>query len=238
MKKAIIVGATSGIGRALATILASNNYLVGVTGRRKNLLEELKSERPKNIAISDFDITNSFEATKKFDALVNELGGLDLLVLSAGIGDINEALDFILEKNTINTNVLGFTEIADWTFNYFQKQKSGHFVAITSIAGIRGSRQAPAYNATKAFQINYLEGLRQKAKKLSLPIFVTDIRPGFVDTAMAKGEAKFWISTLEKTSKQIYKAIENKKSVAYITKRWEIVALVLKFIPRRIYAQL
>jgi short-subunit dehydrogenase len=82
-------------------------------------------------------------------------------------------LDFKIEKRTIDTNVIGFTIIADWTFNYFQKQKYGHLVAISSIAGLRGSRQAPAYNATKAYQINYLEGLRQRANKLRTSIFVS-----------------------------------------------------------------
>ena len=75
-------------------------------------------------------------------------------------------MDFKIEKRTIDTNIYGFTAVADWTFNYFEKQTFGHLVAISSIAGLRGSRQAPAYNATKAFQINYLEALRQKLNKL------------------------------------------------------------------------
>lgn len=111
----------------------------------------------------------------------------------------------------------------------------GHFVAITSEAGIRGGRQAPAYNSTKAFQINCLEGLRQKVTKLKLPIFITDIRPGFVNTEMAKGDEKFWVATVEKAAKQIMNSIESKSSIVYITKRWRIIALLLRLIPRQVY---
>src|SRR5699024_383999 len=120
-----------------------------------------------------------------------------------------------IEKKTIETNVLGYTSVANWAFNLFEKQKSGHLVAISSVGGLRGSRQAPAYNATKAFQMNYLEGLRQKAKKLHTHIKVTDIRPGFVDTNMAKGEGLFWVSPVQKATQQIFHAIHKKKRIAY-----------------------
>jgi short-subunit dehydrogenase len=108
-------------------------------------------------------------------------------------------------------------------------------VVISSIGGIRGSSQAPSYNASKAYQINYTEGLRQKAAKLKMPIFITDIRPGLVDTKMAKGEGLFWVMPLEKAVNQIYKAIIRKKKVVYVTKRWHLIAMILKLIPRPIY---
>ena len=167
----------------------------------------------------------------KLNELTEEIGGIDLLILSSGIGDINAELNFEIEKRTIETNVLGFTCVSDWAFNYFEKQKFGHLVAISSIAGIRGNRQATSYNATKAYQINYLEGLRQKAKNLKMEIFVTDIRPGFVNTEMAKGEGLFWVASVEKASKQIYNAISKKRKIVYVTKRWGIIATILKRIP-------
>ncbi len=235
MKKAIIVGATSGIGKGLAKMLAGNNYKVGITGRRTELLNELKNENPNTYFIKSFDVTDTKISVEKLEELAKELGGLDLLIISSGTGDINENLDFGIEKRTIDTNVLGFTCIADWAFNYFENQKFGHLVAISSIGGLRGSRQAPAYNATKAYQINYLEGLRQKATKLKEAIFVTDIRPGLVDTEMAKGEGLFWVMPVGKTVKQIYKAIRNKKKVVYINRRWGLIASVLKRMPRFIY---
>lgn len=238
MKKAIIIGATSGIGKGLARILVDNGYKVGITGRRTQLLNELKLENPNSYFIKTFDVTNTKIVVEKLEELTTELGGLDLIVISSGIGDINVTLDYNIEKLTIDTNVFGFTCIADWSFNFYEKQKFGHLVGISSIAGLRGTRQAPSYNATKAYQINYLEGLRQKATKLKGQIFVTDIRPGLVNTEMAKGEGLFWVMPVEKTTQQIFKAIERKKKIAYVTKRWRIIAAILKRIPRPIYDRL
>ena len=235
MKRAIIIGATSGIGKGLAEILANNNYKVGITGRRMELLSELKSQKPNSFYTKTFDISDTKIILQNLETLTTELGGLDLLIISSGTGDLNEKLDFEIEKRTIETNILGFTCVSNWAFNYFEKQKSGHLVAISSVGGLRGSRIAPAYNATKAYQINYLEGLRQKAAKLKTQIFVTDIRPGFVDTDMAKGEGQFWVATVDKAAQQIFEAIMDKKKIAYITKRWKLIATVLKRIPRQIY---
>jgi short-subunit dehydrogenase len=235
MKKAIIIGATSGIGKGLAKILVDNNYKVGITGRRTELLDELKSQNPNSYYTRTFDITDTKIIVENLDALTTELGGLDLLIISSGTGDLNEKLDFEIEKRTIETNVTGYTCIANWTFNYFKNQQSGHLVAISSVGGLRGSRIAPAYNATKAYQVNYLEGLRQKARKLNQQIYVTDVRPGFVDTDMAKGEGQFWVAPVEKATQQIFDAIKQKKKIVYITKRWRLIAIILKRIPRQIY---
>jgi short-subunit dehydrogenase len=235
MKKAIIIGATSGIGQGLAKVLVENDYIVGITGRRTELLEKLKLKSPNKYFIKTFDITDTKVTVEKLEELTSELGGLDLLIISSGTGELNDRLNFEIEKHTINTNVIGFTCIADWTYKYFEKQKQGHLVAISSIGGLRGSRQAPSYNASKAYQIKYLEGLRQKATKLKEQIFITDIRPGLVDTEMAKGQGKFWVMPVKKTVQQIYGAIKKKRKIAYVTKRWGIIANILKRIPTPIY---
>lgn len=235
MKKAIVIGATSGIGEGIARVLAENGYVVGITGRRIDLLDKIKAEKNNSFISKYFDITHLQNNYKILDQLAFELGGLDLLILSSGTGDLNEDLDFTIEEATIHTNVLGFTCVADWAMKYFIEQKYGHFLGISSIAGIRGSRQAPAYNASKAYQINYLEGLRQKVAKLNFPIFITDLRPGFVATNMAKGEGQFWVATVQKASKQIWSAIKKRKKIAYVTNRWRLIALILKLIPRPIY---
>lgn len=234
MKKAIIVGATSGIGRNLAKLMTDDDFLVGITGRRMHLLEEIRQEKPDSYIVETFDIARSEDVTEHLQHLVTQLGGLDMLVISSGTGYLNDSLDFDLEKQTIDTNVTGFTAVADWAFNYFKQQKHGHLVAISSIAGLRGNRQSPAYSATKAYQIIYLEGLRSKATKLRQPIYITDIRPGFVDTEMAKSAVLFWVAPVEKAASQIYKAIRAKRRVAYVTRRWKLIGNLVKILPKRI----
>jgi short-subunit dehydrogenase len=231
-KKAIIVGATSGIGKGLAETLADNGYKVGITGRRTALLEQLKASKPDIFFIRTVDVIDTSAAVKSMEELVEELGGLDLIVICSGVGNIIESIDFEVEKRTIDTNVTGFTNIADWAFNYFYKQHFGHLVGISSVAGLRGNRYAPSYGASKSFQINYLEALRQKATHLKVPVYITDIRPGFVDTALMQGETFFWLASVEKAVQQIFKAIRSKKNVAYITKRWWLIAVILKRIPK------
>lgn len=235
MKKAIIIGASSGIGKHLAFILAGKGFKVGVTGRRMELLEELRKESPGNFIPATIDITRTELLAEQLQQLTRDLGGLDLLVISSGIGHLNPTLDFGVEQQVIATNVSGFTAAADWAFNYFQARQQGHLVAVSSIAGLRGSKHAPSYNATKAYQINYMEGLRQKAAQLKMPVFISDIRPGFVDTDMAKGEGLFWVAPVEKAAQQIYAAIEQKKGVTYVTRRWGMIAAVLKRLPNSIY---
>ena len=231
MKRAIVVGATSGIGKALSKLLVANGYLVGITGRRTELLEEIKAENTDKIFINTFDTTNTLDIENHLNELTNDLGGLELLVISSGTGDFNEALDFSIEKRSIDTNVSGFTSITDWAINYFEKQKFGHLVAISSIAGLRGNWLAPAYSASKAYQINYLEGVGQKVYKTKLPIYITDIRPGFVNTEMAKGDHLFWVAPVEKAAKQIWNAINKKRKIVYVTKRWILLAVLFKLAP-------
>jgi len=238
MKKAIIVGASSGMGRGIAELLANDGYRVAITGRRNELLTEIRNHKPEQFIISCFDVTTLEIVPAKLDELVRELGGLDLFFISAGGGDLNEELDFKVEKTMIDLNVAAFTQLADWAYRYFRNQGFGHLVAISSIAGIRGLRHAPAYNATKAYQVSYLEGLRQKSQYLRLPITVTDIRPGFVDTPNAKGEGRFWQASVKKASSQIYSAVISRRKVAYITKRWWLIAMILKIVPRFIYERI
>jgi short-subunit dehydrogenase len=238
MKKAIVIGATSGIGKSITELLTKNGYAVGVTGRRLELLHSLNEKYPEQICYSQMDVQDLSSIESICNELVNKLERLDLLIIAAGIGDENKSLDFIIENNVIKTNIQGFTCVADWGMRYFKKQGHGHLVNISSIAGIRGNGEAPSYNATKAFQINYLEGLRLNADKSDAEIIVTDVRPGYVDTDMAKGDGMFWVASVEKAAQQIFTAIERKKKVVYITKRWRIIGLLFRIIPYSILQKL
>ena len=123
-------------------------------------------------------------------------------------------------------------------YHIFEQQGHGHLVAITSVGGLRGEPMAPAYSASKAYQINYMEALRKKAFKNGGHIIVTDIRPGLVDTSMAKGEGLFWVMPVEKVASQIIEAICKKKSKAYVTRRWHILAIINKNLPFFLYKRI
>ena len=231
MKKAIIIGATSGIGKSLAELFLTEGFAVGITGRREGLFQSIKTQDASRIIFKKMDVQDLSTVEPICNELVSQLGGMDLLVISAGIGEQNKNLNFDIENSVIKTNIQGFTCIADWSLRYFKEQGYGHIVNISSIAGIRGNGIAPSYNATKAYQINYLEGLRINVKEFGSRIIVTDVRPGFVDTAMAKGEGLFWVAPVRKAAEQIHEAIKQKKKVVYITKRWRLIALLLRIIP-------
>ncbi len=231
MGKAIIIGATSGIGKSLAEILLGEDYLVGVTGRRENLFQSIQVQELSKVVFRKMDVRDLSTIESICNELVSQMGGLDLLIISAGIGEQNNNLNFDVENSVIKTNIQGFTCVADWAMRYFKEQGYGHLVNISSIAGIRGNGIAPSYNATKAYQINYLEGLRINVKEYGSSITVTDVRPGFVDTAMAKGQGLFWVAPVQKAAEQIVEAIKQKKQVVYITKRWWLIGLLLRIIP-------
>lgn len=239
MKKAIVVGASSGIGEGMARLLAKNGYKVGVTGRRSDLLVKIKSENPEAIIVKSFDNTQYEEAIVNLNSLVEELGGLDLLVLSSGNGKRNPELLYEYEKMTVDLNVSAFTNITVWAYNFFEKQGYGHLMAISSIAGTRGNRFAPSYSATKRFQMTYLEGLKQRSLKNSPKVYITDVRPGFVDTDMGHGPGSFWIASVPKACKQIFnRGVKRKRAVIYITKRWWFIAQLFRLVPAFIYNRL
>ena len=233
-KKIIIIGATSGIGKEMARIYVERGEQVGITGRRKNLLQEIQSANPTQVHISCFDVRGE-ENILHLESLIRELGGLDILIYNSGFGDVSKTLDWELDKTTYETNVKGFIEIMNYAFNYFIKQGHGHVATTSSIASLRGNSWAPAYSASKAFQSVYMEGLYMKAKKMKANIFVTDIQPGFVDTKMAKGNGQFWVAPVKKAASQIVEAIDKKKWRAYITRRWWIIAQLMKWAPGWLY---
>ena len=237
MKKAIIIGATSGIGQEVAKCLLLDGWQIGVAGRRQSSLENLQRAAPDQIQIQALDVTHE-DASEKLNLLIDKLGGMDLFLLSSGIGFQNMDLNMEVELNTAHTNVAGFIRMVDTAFMYFKKNGGGHLAVISSIAGTKGLGVAPAYSATKRFQNTYIDALEQLSHLQKLHIRFTDIRPGFVDTAMAKGEGLFWVTPVDKAVKQIKKAISKKKKVAFISQRWRYVTILFRLLPSAIYCRI
>lgn len=230
---ALIIGGSSGIGKALACQLANNGNYIIITGRRLNKLLEVKELFPNQINIIQHDVRDYKSSEMMLNESIALLKTIDLIIYSSGVGEPNYDLEWSKEVPTLETNIMGAVKIYGLAYQLFKKQGFGHLVGISSIAGIRGNRHVPAYFASKAFQINYLESLWLKGKRSKSNIFVTDVRPGFVDTDMAIGKT-FWMSDTTKAAQQIMKAIEKKKKRVYITKRWFLIALVLKILPSRL----
>ena len=165
MKKAIIIGASSGIGKGISLELLKKDYKIGISARREDRLKEIKKVNPENVIVKVFD-----SSTEKNDILldyfIDKLDGVDLIIYCSGIGILNKELDYNIEKKVNDLNVSGFTQVITRAYNYFIKEGSGHIVNISSIASEIGNGIAPSYNASKAYQANYLQGLRFKSYKL------------------------------------------------------------------------
>ena len=189
-KKAIIVGASSGIGLEVAKLLLADGWNLGVAARREEPLRNLKAVASERVEIMTIDVTKP-DAGEKLLALIGQLGGMDLYFHASGIGKQNRTLEEDIELNTMETNAVGFTRMIGTAYRYFAQQGKGHIAAITSIAGTKGLGPAPAYSATKALQATYLQALEQQARQRGLDIRFTDIRPGFVDTALLNGTFKY-----------------------------------------------
>jgi short-subunit dehydrogenase len=239
-KKVVIIGASSGIGKELARVFSKQGFTVGLTARRVDLLKELQKSLPTTSFIKHMDLCEVDSSTVALQELITEMGGVDILVINSGTGYDNPVLEWEKEKPSIDVNIMGFTAMAVAATNYFIKKEQGHLVGISSVAAIRPFRLCPAYGASKAFISFYLKGLRHKFAKQGLKnIYVTDIKPGFVDTPMTKNNEKmFWVSTAEKAATQIYDAIIAKKKEAFITKRWRLAAFIMRVLPDFIYNRL
>jgi short-subunit dehydrogenase len=237
MQKVIIIGASSGIGMELTKLFVNDGELVGITGRRCALLEKLAEEYPSKVFVECFDVRGD-QNILHLESLIKKLTGLDLLIYNSGYGEVSQTLDWNIDKQTVETNVNGFIEIVNYSFNYFAKQGHGQIAATSSIGSIRGNSWAPAYSASKSFMSVYMEGLHMKARKMKLNIAITDILPGFVKTKMAKGNKQFWVVPVQKAVNQIYNAIKNKKRRVYVSKRWSLIAWALKWAPYWIYRRI
>lgn len=234
-QNAIIIGASSGIGAALAHALAARGVALGLAARRTGLLEELSQSLDVSTVVRCIDLCDADDAMNQFREIASELGEIDLVIISSGIGHENQELSWQPERETIDINVTGFAAIANVAVEQFERQNRGTLVGISSIAAIRGNGGAPAYGASKAFVSHYLSSLRHKFAKSNSPILVIDVQPGFVDTEMAKGDGLFWVAPVDKAARQILAAIDKRRTHVYVTRRWRIIAWLLRLMPSWIY---
>lgn len=230
---AVIIGASSGIGEALARSLARDGWRIWLAARRVERLQSLASEIGGNVVAIQMDLRRTEEARAAITSLFEEIGGIDLLILSAGIGEVNPEMDWASEQETIEVNALGFAAAAQTAMKHMLERDRGHLVGISSVAKLRGHGDAPAYAASKAFVSVYLDGLRDLAKRRGAKnVTVTEACPGFVATAMMKAPSPFWVASPDAAAASIRRAIRRRAKHAYITPRWGLIGLLLRLLPR------
>ncbi|MDR2919131.1 MAG: SDR family NAD(P)-dependent oxidoreductase [Tannerella sp.] len=238
MKRAIIVGATSGIGREVAKEMLNDGWILGIAGRREEELKTLQALAPDRISIQILDVTNE-DAPGKLHQLIDQVGGMDLFFLSSGIGKQNRDLNPDIEIPVFQTNVTGFGRMVIAAFQYFKIQKGGHIAVISSIAGTKGLGSAPAYSATKRFQNTYIESLSQLACMEQLNICFTDIRPGFVKTAILNDANNYpMLMKPDYVARHIIKAIKRRRKVVVIDWRYALLVFFWQMIPRWLWIRL
>ncbi|MDD4514484.1 SDR family NAD(P)-dependent oxidoreductase [Massilibacteroides sp.] len=237
MKRILIIGATSGIGLETTRCYIQKGWRVGIAGRRINALQELQNQFPDQVAYEAFDITSP-DAAEHLNSLIQKTGGMDIFLLSSGIGSQNKELNPEIELNTVRTNVEGFTRMVTVAFDFFKRQGFGHIAVISSIAGTKGIGVAPSYSATKRFQNNYIQALAQLAHLKKLNIQFTDIRPGFVETDLLKDRAYPLLMKADQVAVKITQAIERKKRIVVIDYKYKILVFFWKLIPGWIWERL
>lgn len=242
MRRIVVIGASSGIGHAVAEAYARAGWCVGVVARREEPLRRLAASFPRQIEYSVFDVAAE-GAEKSFLELVERLGGMDLLLYAAGCGWYNPALEIDDDMRTVLTNVVGFTKIVDAAFGYFSQRADGvrgRIAAITSIAGVKGLGITAAYSASKRYQWTYLQSVEQLARLRGVNVDITDIRPGFIATSLLSRGPKHLPMTmpLDYAASRIIKALKRGRRVAVIDYRWAVVCALWRLIPNCLWPHL
>lgn len=238
MNNAIIIGASSGIGREMALQLINSGCRVGITARRVHLLNEIKDMYPDSVYVEEMDLMDVDTSVEAFNRLYQRLGAVELVVVNSGTGSHDPDLDLEIAKRVVGVNVMGFTALVNEGYRALDESNGGYLVGVSSIAGIRGNAYSPTYPASKSYMTTYLEGLRCKSYQSKAGIKVIDVKPGFVDTAMGQSEQAFWRASTKKAVEQMLKAINRGKENIVVTKRWYFVAWLMKWIPFGIYKRM
>ncbi len=240
-RKAIVIGATSGIGKEVVKVLTDAGWLVGIAGRRQGELQKIQSLNFNIIATECIDITKD-DASEHLTTLIGKMGGIDLYFHSSGIGFQNRELNQEKEISTVETNAVGMTRMINTAFHYFKnnKEKKGIIAVISSIAATKGLGPAPAYSASKRYVSHYMECLTHlchinKIKNIRL----LDIRPGFVKTPLLN-DGTYYPMQMDASfvATKIVKAINGNKNIMTIDWKYKTIVFFWKMIPRWLWVRI
>ena len=246
IKKAIVVGASGGIGTALARRLAQEGYVLALLDRSKDILSPLCDEINQICGETravpyEHDATDYDKVPDFFRKVVGELGGIDLFVYVAGLiyFPTLDEFNFVEDYKMVEVNLLGAMAWMSEVAPAFQSMRGGQIVGVSSVAGDRGRIGNPGYNTSKAGFTCYLEGLRNRLTRHGVNVIT--IKPGMVKTQMLdlpNAPKPMLAVTAEQAADGIWKAIKKRKQVAYVGGIWRWVMLVLTHIPSVIFRRL
>lgn len=236
--KVVVMGASSGLGYALAERFIRDGWTVGVAARRQEPLQQLRQLAPDRVFTMPVDITAD-DAPSALNRLIEKMGGMDMYVHSSGIGHQNPDLDTDIEEKTLQTNACGFVRMIDAAFLYLRENGGGHIAAITSVAGIRPLGQSASYSATKIMQTAYMDGLEQISRRRNLGISFTDIKPGYVRTPLlSPNKKRIMLMDVDYAADRILKSLYRKKRMSIIDWRYHIIVTIGRLIPKCIWQRL
>jgi decaprenylphospho-beta-D-erythro-pentofuranosid-2-ulose 2-reductase len=245
-RRGIIIGASDGIGAALARRLAHEGYILALLARTAEKLESVCNEinqtsNEQRARAYVHDVTGYEKVPGLLRKIVAELGGLDLVVFVAGVnyppGGIDK-YDFENDRKMIEINLIGAMAWLNPVAEMFQSAKAGQIVGISSVAGDRGRVGNPGYNTSKAGLTTYLEALRNRLTRHDVNVLT--VKPGFVQTEMlkaAQGATPFTIPP-EKAAEDIWAAMQKRKQVIYTASIWRWIMLAIQHTPSFIFRRL
>jgi decaprenylphospho-beta-D-erythro-pentofuranosid-2-ulose 2-reductase len=245
-RRGIIIGASDGIGAALARRLAREGYTLALLARRADKLEAVCSEINQaqgehHAQAYIHDVAEYEKAPALLRRIVADLGGLDLVVFVAGVNHPPGGIDqynFQNDRTMIETNLIGALAWLNPVAEMFQSARAGQIVGIGSVAGDRGRVGNPGYNTSKAGLATYLEALRNRLTRHGINVLT--VKPGFVQTEMlkaAQGPTLFTI-TAEKAADDIWNAMQKRKQVVYTASIWRWIMLAIQHTPSFIFRRL
>ncbi len=239
-RRAIVIGASSGLGAALTRQLAARRYRVAAVARREAELGGLRDSLPAGLVCPYVhDVTETAQVPLLFDQITRDLGGLDLIIYAAAVQPpvTPHEYDFAKDEAMLRTNLLGAIAWLNQAAVRFERARGGHIVGVSSIAGDRGRVGSPVYNTSKAGLDTYLEALRNRLSRHR--VTVTTIKPGFIDTELLKNAARtFWVISADEAAALTLDAIDRRRQIAYVPPRWRLVSLAVRAMPSVIFRRL
>jgi len=244
-KRAIVVGASGGIGAALSRKLAREGFSIALVDRDRGSLQSLcddinKTSGETRALIYEHDVTKYNSVPDTLRRIIADLGGIDTLVYIAGViyfPAIDE-YNFAEDHKMVEVNLLGAMAWTGAVAPLFQNAKGGQIVGISSVAGDRGRVSNPGYNASKAGLTNYLEALRNRLTRHGVNVLT--VKPGFVKTPPTLNNVKKLMFAVEPNvaADMIWDGMKKRKQTIYVSGIWKLIMLVIRHIPSVIFRRL